>query len=78
MEQLQTSPVLSSFFAFPLLNSLVIEKKRRTHGNASFINYLVIEGKIHTHTQNTALKTKQTPAADSGLFDGDPSKESRA
>lgn len=43
------------------------------HGNASFINYLVIAKK-----QNTALKTKQTPAAGWGMFDGGASKESRA
>lgn len=53
MEQLHTSRVLSSFFAFLLLNSLFIEKKKRTYGNASFINYLVIEGEnTHAHTKH--------------------------
>lgn len=38
-------------------------------GNASFINYLV-----SAENKNMALKTK-SPAADSTMFDGSPSKE---
>jgi hypothetical protein len=61
-----SSLVLCFLFSLPFCfsNSLFIgeKNKKRTHGNASFINYLVIEGEnthTHTHTHTHTKKEKK-------------------
>lgn len=49
----KTSAALSSFFAFLLLQLSLFKWKRRTRGNASFINYLVIAKTKHRFENQT-------------------------